>query len=365
MKNNTVDTLIVKVNKEMAEWVKTALLKNGLLLKNAPIQSEGSLISIPVEHYINRDEVQGLLQSAAKSDGLADSIKTIEFERKNVTVKERASSNYLDHYDFPQEVREYMPSSWDTIGDLILVKINDEVLDYKKEIGTALLKAHKSINGVHRVIKVSGETRVRELEQLAGDKGTVTITKEFGVRMKIDPSEVYYSPRLATERWRIVRQVKDNEIILDMFAGIGPFSLLIAHHTRAESIDAVDINPQATSLLHENAFLNKINNIALYTGDAGMISKRPDWQERYDRIIMNLPHSSMEFFQNSLGCIKNGGMIHLYLICSEEKLGENIRQCRKTAEERNCEIYLNNKHLVRTYSPLELNYCCDILVNKL
>ncbi len=203
-----------------------------------------------------------------------------------------------------------MPS-FDIVGDVAIIKYRDD-LDVE-ELADYILKKHKNVKNVAVDYGVIGETRVRNVKLIRGNT-TETIYKEFGVRIKVDVAKVYFSPRLATERWRVAKDVEDGEVIYDMFCGVGPFTLLIAKHKNVE-IYASDINPHAIEFLKENIRLNKLSRITPILGDAAIVWKS---LPKVDRVIMNLPHSSYMFIDYALNILKKGGTINYYEILPKD-----------------------------------------------
>src|SRR5919108_2895356 len=118
------------------------------------------------------------------------------------------------------EERKIVFSSYDVIGDIIIMKIPDSLLYKKRAIGERLLENIKSAKSVFlQTSSVQGDFRLRNLELIAGADRTVTEYREHGCLFKVDVSEVYFSPRLSTERRRIAKMVQDGEIVTNMFAG--------------------------------------------------------------------------------------------------------------------------------------------------
>ncbi len=234
--------------------------------------------------------------------------------------------------------------SFDIVGDIAIVKYRVD-MDMEK-IADEIIKRHKNVKNVAVDYGVFGEERVRKIKLIRGTT-TETIHKEFGIRIKVDISKVYFSPRLATERWRVVQRVRDGEMIYDMFAGCGPFSILIAKYRRVK-IFASDINNYAIFYLIENIKLNKVKNIYPLLNDARkIVDKIP----KVDRIIMNLPHSASEFLSYALRAIKIGGEIHYYEILPRDY----------EIESRFDELGFNNLkiidvHRVHEYSPAKTLY---------
>ncbi len=147
----------------------------------------------------------------------------------------------------PKESDELI-SAFDQVGDIIIIRIPDSLLSKKKIIGEALLEQVKSVKSVfHQSSSVEGEFRTRDLEILAGKDKTETEYKESGCRFMIDVRKVFFSPRLSSERLRIAELISDGEVIVNMFGGIGMFSIIAAKKKKC-IVYNIDINPDAAKL---------------------------------------------------------------------------------------------------------------------
>jgi tRNA (guanine37-N1)-methyltransferase len=253
---------------------------------------------------------------------------------------------------------EQAPGAYELIGDIAIIDQHEEnVID----IANVILK-HKNIKTVFQATSaVSGEYRTRELSFIAGENKTETIYRENGCRYLLDVSNVYFTPRLSTERMRIAGQVTDGEKVVDMFAGIGPFSILIAKRFPLSHVIAIDKNPVAIKYLKENAKLNKLKNIELKEGDA---REEVVGISDADHVIMNLPHSAMEFIDAALGIMKRGGIIHFYAISHEDDLFEGIfKDIEKHAASAGLQVTSLEKRIVRPYAPYQYNVCIDFRID--
>ena len=162
--------------------------------------------------------------------------------------------------------------------------------------------------------EVAGEYRTREFEVLAGEPTTRTEVIEYGHHFIVDLSRAYFSARLSSERQRILEQTGEDEMILDMFAGVGPFAITLA--ARAAFVVAADLNPQAIGLMLENLAKNRVKNVLPMLADAHHLPQILPW--KFDRIVMNLPLSGTAFLEDAFRLCQPGGMIHFYSLVSEE-----------------------------------------------
>ncbi len=157
---------------------------------------------------------------------------------------------------------------------------------------------------------IEGEHRLRSLRHLAGDKRTLTIHRENGCVFKVDVARCYFSPRLSTERLRIARQAKSGEQVLNMFAGVGPFSIPIAKIAGAR-VASCEINQYACGLHEENDRLNKVeDSVRVIRGDAKELPKKLEM--KFDRVVMPHPSQADRFLPTALAMVKKGGTIYYY-----------------------------------------------------
>ena len=200
------------------------------------------------------------------------------------------------------------------IGDIAIVEIPKELADYKIVIGEAILNAHKQTNTVlAKSGAVKGVYRIRDLELIAGDNKTATVYKEYGCIYHVDVAKAYFSPRLSNEHNRDASQVNTGETVVDLFAGLGPFVIPIAKTHKNVLVYAVDVNPDAVSLLKRNIAVNRAEKqVVPILGDARQVVKE-QLSNKADRVIMNLPETALEFVDVACNAIKpEGGIIHYY-----------------------------------------------------
>jgi len=256
-------------------------------------------------------------------------------------------------------------SAFDQIGDIIIVRIPDSLLEKKQIIGETLLEQVKTAKSVfYQSSSVEGDFRTRELEILAGLDKTETEYKEFGCRFVVDVQKAFFSPRLSTERDRIADLVQDGEVVINMFGGVGMFSIIAAKRKKC-TIYNIDINPVATKLCEKNIELNKLKgNVTSIPGDASQIIEEK-LKDKGDRVLMLLPERSDEFLNSAISATKKNGIIHYYShIHADEK-----SQAPKLSEKHYLEItpvkskILDSK-IVRAVGPRYYQTVVDTRIAK-
>jgi tRNA (guanine37-N1)-methyltransferase len=215
-----------------------------------------------------------------------------------------------------------LSSSFDVIGDIAIIKIPEQLSSKERLIASQILQAMKNVRTVLKQSSdVQGEFRIRDLDFVVGEEKYETIYKESGCLFKVNLKDVYFSPRLSTERERIASMVKNGEHILNMFAGIGTFSLIIAK-SRECTVESVDKNPRAIDLAVESLKLNRslrgeVNPILADAGEYATSHKH-----MFDRIIMPLPEHSREFLEAAFESAKDLAIIHYYIHVPEKEFRE-------------------------------------------
>lgn len=256
-------------------------------------------------------------------------------------------------------------SAFDQIGDIIIVRIPDSLLSKKKVIGKTLLENVKTANSVFcQSSPVEGDFRTRDLEIIAGQDKTETEYKEFGCRFVVDVQKAFFSPRLSNERNRIAEQILDGETVINMFGGIGMFSIIAAKNKKC-SVYNIDINPDAVELCEKNIKLNKLSGkVFAIQGDAAQIIKEK-LENKGDRVLMLLPERSDEFLDSAVAATKNNGIIHYYSHIHADKKSE----APKLSENHFMDIspvvskVLNSK-IVRAVGPRYYQTVVDVKISK-
>jgi tRNA (guanine37-N1)-methyltransferase len=292
-----------------------------LVDRKARIRLEGETLLLPLLRKPSSDEATRI---EVRIGPVLVSEDAFGPKTKTAQSLEEALENEL-----PPSLIASLPASFDVVGDIAVVEFLPELSHHERVVAEGILKVHKNLKAVFaRAGPVSGVDRVRPLRHLVGDRRTTTVHREFGCRYKVDLSKAYFSPRLSTEHQRVAESVEPGEFVVDMFAGVGPFSILIAKRRGDVVVHAVDSNPEAVRLLRDNVRLNKQEGkVTVWAGDARAIVER-DLRGKASRVIMNLPSAAKEFVDVACRALHTeGGVLHYYTFADgldykEKALGE-------------------------------------------
>ena len=257
----------------------------------------------------------------------------------------------------PEDVLGFDPS-YERLGDIVIIDEDDD--DRARRIADAILKSDlRAETVVNRASPIEGELRIRQWDVLGGD-GTETVHREYGTEFELDIAKVYFSPRLATERHRVIQTVAPEEKLFDMFAGVGPFVIPAAK--RGADCVGVDLNEAAIEYLRRNAVRNGVSNrVRAIHGDVREVSGYDGWA---DRILMNLPHSANEFLDTAVALAGDECLLHYYDIQHDsDPFGPGERAIRAAAEPEYT-VETETRHEVRSYAPHEVNVCLDVRLRR-
>lgn len=337
----------VRVAFKQAEKVRRYLIKEKIIRDDLKITKDDNFIYFPVNK-------------------LSHELKFYKVLERKFEKRERIPKTYKDIISIPDKNKKDLPTSYDVIGDIILLKLQKQLDSHKKEIGEALLKSNKHVKTVCLVQPVAGELRTRNVEIIAGEKRTKTTHIEYGLRFNLDIKKTYFSPRLANERRRVVNLVKEDEIVVDMFAGVAPFSIMIAKYSDPRIVYAIDKNKDAVDFAKLNIKINNVlDKIEIIHADAKKASYFLDKKgAKADRIIMNLPLSSYLFFEQALKIAANKCVIHYYDILEEKKIESRITHLKKIAKENGYILEKISIKKIKTYAPREFYIRIDITARK-
>jgi len=365
-KSNKKQTQFVKIKQESAEkflkLLKTKLSNEPFLDRRTKVKHEGAYVLFPLINDVEKRKV--LIERISNQLNLdivsAEGITDTNYKFRSI---EEALVGEL-----PENILELVPKSYDIIGKIAIIEfdqintINDNsVLSYKKKVAEALVSVNKSVETVYeKKSEVKGRYRLKELKTIYGDDNPETIHKENGCLFKLDVKKTYFTPRLVSERKRISSiSFQKQETIVDMFAGVGPFSIQIAKNDDTK-IYAFDVNPSAYKYLVDNIKLNEMKGeVIAHNMDVKELLNPKNKLGNYlknkiDRIIMNLPEQSINFLD--VACFlmnKTSGILHFYQFCEKpnpikkgiENLIANLRDSGWHIEE-----ILNSK-IVKPFSP--------------
>ena len=323
----------VRVDRENGETVRRRLAEAGALSDDHEIVVEDDEIYLPLDPAFDIGAIGSDLEIVDRAVG----------RRETQT--------------FPGDILGFEPS-YERLGDIVIIDEDDD--DRAREITDAIVRSDLPAETVvNRASPIEGELRIREWDVLAG-RDTETVHREYGCAFELDIAEVYFSPRLATERHRVVEAVDPEERFFDMFAGVGPFVVPAAK--RGAECVGVDLNPVAVEYLRRNAERNGVTDrVTAIHADVREVSEYDDWA---DRIVMNLPHSADTFLDTAVELAGDDCAIHYYDIQHEsDPFGPGEAAIRAAAEP-DYEVTVEGRQEVRSYAPHELNVCLDVRLSR-
>lgn len=321
----------VRVARAEGEATRRALASADLLDRRYALDSDGEYVYLPVTDESAIDE--------------------------SYTVVDREVAP-RDDQTVPEDLLEFRPT-YERLGRLALLQEDDP--DRAREAAEAIMASDLPIDAVlNRASAVEGQERVPAWTLLAGET-TETIHREYGVAFRVDPTLAYFSPRLATERERVISQIEANERVFDMFAGVGPFAVRAA--VAGATVVAVDINADAVAYCRDNAERNGVTDrITIHHGDVRAVADDyPGWA---DRIIMNLPHSAADFLPTARAIAADSARVHFYDIQPDDAPFAAGEAAIRRVFEPDWSVQVADTRIVRSYAPGRVNVCLDIDIER-
>ncbi|WP_336037440.1 class I SAM-dependent methyltransferase [Halobacterium yunchengense] len=273
----------------------------------------------------------------------------------------------------PADLLGFEPT-YERLGDVVILDEDDP--ERAREIADAVMRSDvRAKTVVNRASKIKGTERVRDWDVVAGD-GTETVHTEYGCEFELDLAAVYFSPRLATERHRVVEQVARGERAFDMFAGVGPYAVPMAK--AGAEVVATDINETAVEYLRRNAERNDVaDRVTAVAGDVRDVvsgaaggaqsdggRERGGYEDWADRVVMNLPHTADEFLDTAVALAGDDCVLHYYDIQHEDdRFGPGERAVRDAAG-RDYDVTVETRRTVRSYAPHEYNVVLDVRLER-
>jgi tRNA (guanine37-N1)-methyltransferase len=261
-----------------------------------------------------------------------------------------------------EEELKLVRRSFEIIGDVVIIDVPNEIYHLKDLIVSAILKKHKNVKTILRKTgEVEGVYRIAKYELLHG-RETETIVKEHGCRFLVDPTKVYYSVKLSGERERIAKLVKDGERVLVMFAGVGPYAIVIARLARPSEVIGVELNPIAAEYFRKNVKLNKVEDrVKVIEGDVREVV--PSIKGEFDRILMPSPYTAENFVPVVRGKVKKGGFVHYYTFAGKEEEKSLPERIKELFKNHGIEVEAEYMRCCGNFAPYVYRYVLDLKVD--
>lgn len=268
-----------------------------------------------------------------------------------------------------QEELDLLPSGFQTLGEVVIIKLDERLLGKKELIAKAYLDILHYMRAVYlNRGKIEGKFREPEhIEYITGEKNPIVLHKEHGVKYRFNIKKIMFSKGNINERKHLASLVEKGEIIVDMFAGIGYFSLPIAVLARPEQIYSIELNPTAYKYLVENIQLNNVEDIIKpIQGDCRkIVLTLSEKGVKADRIIMGVFPAPKGYIEEALTLVKNGGtIIHYEGIIDKDQDLLLYEEFSQIAQNQGFPSELKDRRLVKSYGPNLFHVVYDILVKK-
>jgi len=330
----------LRVHKEEAEKIRKFTEKIRAKDRNRLIIQNGEFIEIPIY-----DKFLGEFSDY-----------TI-VEQTEPFFKKKSDLYTILKKKLPKEAHKFIPRRYKIIGDIILIKLPEELKKYYNTVGDVILSIHPRCKSVWRDGGKRGMLRIPDVELIAGS-GSETIHRENGCQFKLDITKVMFSPGNHAERSRMGRIAKKGESVVDMFAGIGYFSIPVAVNSKPHRVYSIEINPDSYHFLLENIKINDVHRIIPILGDSQVLTP----EGIADRVIMGHINCA-RFLPTAVRALKeDGGVVHYHESTPEALLNRPLKRVRKACEEEGRKANLKLRK-VKHYSPGVLHVVVDAIIH--
>ncbi|MBU0498283.1 MAG: class I SAM-dependent methyltransferase family protein [Candidatus Thermoplasmatota archaeon] len=264
-------------------------------------------------------------------------------------------------HTLPKHLITLLPKKWEKLGDVLIINFAEKLVEYQKVIGAIYAQVLHCRSVLRDVGEIHGVFRTPQMQLMYGDKNTVTTHVEHGVRYRLDPQHIMFSSGNIDERKRMAFIATAEECVVDLFAGIGYFSIPMAVYSKPKAIQAHDLNPLAYGFLCDNVLLNDVSHIIqpIFGDNRKTYSKQ--WA---DRVILGYFKETKRFLPTALECLKKaGGILHYHDVCPKNQIPDQIYS--EVASE--VQTFFKNNilkkwHIVKSYAPGINHVVLDIQV---
>jgi len=253
--------------------------------------------------------------------------------------------------------------SYDNFGNIIVVKFpKNFALKDKKKFAEKLLKEQKGVKTVlEKKERIKGRLRKLSTNYIAGENTKEVLYRENGCVFRFNIDKTYFSPRLSNERKEIASKIKKGELVLVMFAGVAPYSIVIAKLSKAKKVFSNEINREANKYAELNIKLNKVKDkIKLVNGDIKRIADK--LKEKFDVIVMPRPQLKETFLKQAFMLSKKGARIYYYDFCKDDEIDSVVEKIKKEAKKYKKKIKILNIKRAGELAPYKIRLRVDFKI---
>ena len=349
-----MSTLAVRVQKRYGERVRSILYEHGLLSRYFQIRAEGEYLDIPVGCDLPEQVLRYIgpygAESITMDKPLNRSIPLEPFEKIEAEV------------DLPDALRDLLPRKWELVGDVLLLKFHDDLRSHRHELAGIYARVLGAKTVLEERSGISGITRKPDVEVIFGtDSETVHV--ENSIKYMLDTKELMFSKGNISERLRMAEIDCSGETVVDMFAGIGYFSLPLAVYGNPARLISCEINPVSFEYLERNTDLNGVaETIDCLQGDCRDTAP----EHTADRVLMGLIKRTSSFLPKAMKVLKpEGGIIHYHDTVPEKHIpGQPLDIVKTNAEKAGFNTKLLNHVRIKSYAPGIHHVVLDLKLTK-
>ncbi|HKM13400.1 MAG TPA: class I SAM-dependent methyltransferase family protein [Candidatus Methanomethylophilaceae archaeon] len=336
-------TIAAMIPENLASEVIPELISSGIADRSAKISKKGKFRLVPI--------TSELLETIGSKFELCE---TEAHSLERMTPQERIL-NKLAHLS--SDVLEMLPTKWEFVGDVAIIKLPSNCIPYKNDIGKVYAEVLSVKTVCADISGIKGEFRRPSTEIIFGNV-TESVRLENGIFYDFDVTRVMFASGNTDERMRMRGLDCAGETVVDMFAGIGYFTLPIAKFTSARVILACEKNPDSYQFLLKNIKLNKVTNkvIPILGDNRSIVGKK-----FADRILMGYVQTTSEFLSKAISMIKPGGIIHYHDTFPTGEQDAFVQKIFSSV----CDNYeVLGIREVKSFAPLVSHYVADVRISN-